>query len=243
MNNDLYLEKILRAAAATTSVKILHKRNVNSDTLNSSDIDDNVVNGYDDNDVFSQTRYATTPANNLSATITSIRSNVTKVLYMYFRNQTTANDSRQNIEHVTTEFQNYDDNLTQLSTYEGPLATASSTFTTIPTMTSEYIENSTYNNSSSVMNHIVNASIAATTTPLNANSNNVIQTTMTHLNKFLNKATTMPCNTTIEATIATNSTIKPSITYPSIAINSYENCSALFANYSQPQQGELNNIK
>ncbi|XP_065365244.1 PDF receptor isoform X2 [Calliphora vicina] len=252
-NNDLNLDKILRETASAT-VKFLLKRNANTD------INKNIDNSHDDaivhddvdyavngNDVVSKTEYTAMADNNLSATITSIRSNVTKVLYMYFQNKTTDTD-----DMPTNEANTYDTdtNLTQLPANESPLATAMSTLSRIATtMTSEILHNSTYNNNSNLAHIAAAATTTSTTaaTPIDNNNldehnSNVIVTTMTHLNEFLNATTTTPTNTTTTAaaeiaTITTNATIAPSITYPSIAINSYENCSALFANYTQPQPG------
>ncbi|XP_037823149.1 PDF receptor isoform X2 [Lucilia sericata] len=184
---------------------------------------------------------------------------------MYFQNKTAAAADNDVNVSKSNEAVGYDDpsvNLTPLSINEKPLATASSALSRIATkMTSEILQNSTYNNSN--LTHIT-ADVTTTTsttatTPMDNSNNfkqqeqhnsNVIVTTMTHLNEFLNATTTtaMPSNTTttasaLETTITqaaattTNGTITPSITYPSIAINSYENCSALFANYTQPQQG------
>lgn len=253
-NNDLNLDKILREAASAT-VRFLLKRNANTDINKNNDNshDDAVVHDADDyavngNEVVSKTEYAATAANNLSATITSIRSNVTKVLYMYFQNKTTDADTD---VMPTNEANAYDTdaNLTQLPANESPLATATSTLSRIATtMTSEILQNSTYNNNSNLA-HIA-AAVTTTTaaTPIDNNNlddhnSNVIVTTMTHLNEFLNATTTTPTNTTTTAngiaTITTNATIARSITYPSIAINSYENCSALFTNYTQPQPGKF----
>lgn len=259
-NKDLNLEKSLRTAASET-VKFLLKRNANSDTNNNSDHydkynhhnDDSIAHSdKDDNDVLDKSEYATTAANNLSATITSIRSNVNKVLYMYFQNKTDSKNYSQLYKEGASDGDDDEETinykLTQLSPSSSPLPTDPSNLSRIAkTMTSEILQNSTYENSStSNLNHIATTtSIEENGMNLNENNNNVILTTMTHLNKFLNAtaATTTPSSTTIatNTTISSNATIAttPSITYPSIAINSYENCSALFANYTQPHEGEF----
>ncbi|KAM7349820.1 pigment-dispersing factor receptor isoform 2-T7 [Cochliomyia hominivorax] len=235
-SNDLNWNKLLRTAAAT-SVKFLLKRSTSTEDKHNPDA------------ITSQENVVTdTATNNLTATLATIRSNVSKVLYMYFQNQTVKNENPENP-------------LTQLSTKSSPLATASNNFTRIATITtSDMLQNSTYNNSNAIPTHITTTAAPTTTIDnnnLNEENNNVILTTMTHLNEFLNATissnttttTTTPTTFTpspavatvtsaaIETiTTATNKTV-PSITYPSITINSYENCSALFANYTQPQQG------
>ncbi|XP_037811644.1 uncharacterized protein DDB_G0287625-like [Lucilia sericata] len=233
-DDDLNLDKILRATASAT-VKFLLKRNAqtgnnisnndndntqHNDVIGSGD-DDNDDNVYDENAYGSKTEYETTAANNLSATITSIRSNVSKVLYMYFQNKTAAAADNDVNVSKSNEAVGYDDpsvNLTPLSINEKPLATASSALSRIATkMTSEILQNSTYNNSN--LTHIT-ADVTTTTsttatTPMDNSNNfkqqeqhnsNVIVTTMTHLNEFLNATTTtaMPSNTTTNSKCSRN---------------------------------------
>ena len=293
-SHDLNLEEIWRRAA-TTTVRLLHKRNANSDihrqttTDGGAGGDDNDYHVGNDSDLITnellnknehETTVTTTAtatevlANNLTATITSIRSNVTKVLYMYFHpNQTVADDhmnmddmrlsntSSQHATHIHDAYEsdepfgNLSHQLPKGNDEENPLTKVKSTLATkiATAMASEIFQtNTTYNNS-------VNGTTTAATTihtttesnnDNNNNNSNVLLTTLTHLKKFLNTtattnnsliATTTSTTTPAVVTTATSATtIARNITYPSINIHSYENCSALFANYTQPhnQKGE-----
>ena len=294
-SHDLNLEEIWRRVA-TTTVKLLHKRNANSD-IHRQTTDGGAAGsdtGGDDNDyhvgndsdsitdeLLNKNEHETTVtttateaiANNLTATITSIRSNVTKVLYMYFHpNQTVTDDymntddvrlndtSSQHATHLHKVVYESDEpfgNLSKGDDEENPLTKVKSTLATkiATAVTSEIFQpNSTYNNS---INGTTATTIISTSTESNNDNNNnsngnVLLTTLTQLKKFLN-ATTATTNNSLIATTTTSTTtpavvttatsattIARNITYPSINIHSYENCSALFANYTQPhnQQGE-----
>lgn len=241
-------------------------------------------------------------SNNLSATITSIRSNVTRVLYMYFQNvsdehgygaatttttstttmlptilQASSMHNKPTMHHhhghhsqhnnglEQHQHQNYLLQMTSNSSSSNhhstpTLATATNFVQNLSTataskaavITSEYFQNSTYNSNSAASNNRTSELTSSNNNNINyyynssSNNNNVLQTTLGHLNDMA-KATasavaTAAGATSATATAATTTTKAPSITYPRyrIAIKSYENCSALFANYTQPQeQGEL----
>jgi len=165
---------------------------------------------------------------NLSATITSIRSNVTKVLDMYFKN-------------VSDEFGYGAATTTTTTTTPSPYTTLSPieiSTTDTNLLPSPEISNSSSSSSSSSTTLETMKNISKT---FIKNAANYIGNNVDHDTKLLTINTTAQPSLDTPLSIPKNVlTTAPSITYPTyrLAMRSHQNCSDLFANYTQPQQGE-----
>ncbi|XP_036338784.1 cell wall integrity sensor MID2-like [Rhagoletis pomonella] len=207
-------------------------------------------------------------SNNLTATITSIRSNVTRVLYMYFQNvtdehgygaattptttTTTSNSSSINIATTTERLSNLDASATDALIGAAVDATDQRAGSTL-LGTAKTLLQAPLNASSTTTGFLTSASANVTraaSTLVNATAY-ISSSAAAYATELLNATSTTTTTTTSAAsgiasasTSAVNGssvlTTAPSIIYPpyQVAIRSFENCSALFANYTRPQNGK-----
>ncbi|XP_037935677.1 PDF receptor [Teleopsis dalmanni] len=215
----------------TETMSLLAKRNINEHYTSETELlhdaigNENSTNENDSNEFLSISN-----ANNLAATITSIRTNVTRVLYMYFQNVTDENGygAATTILPVTTT-----PNTTTLSIADTTPATINQNgiVDLLPNVTTTAILRSH-------LTTVKTALIAAATTTTAATT--PIDSSAASLATTATSITATPAIPTTVTSLNTSAlTTAPSIIYPTyrLAIRSYENCSALFANYTQPQQG------
>ncbi|XP_053952195.1 PDF receptor isoform X2 [Anastrepha ludens] len=199
-------------------------------------------------------------SNNLTATITSIRSNVTRVLYMYFQNvtdehgygaattpmttTTTSNSSTSGISRSTTTERLPSGNVTDTLIGSDLSATGEKVGATLLS-TAKTLLQAPLNASSTTTSLLTSASTnmsRAATAFANATMS-ISSSAASYATELLNASTTTTASTSGSATSAVKGsavlTTAPSIIYPpyQVAIRSYENCSALFANYTRPQNG------
>ncbi|XP_067635606.1 PDF receptor isoform X2 [Eurosta solidaginis] len=209
---------------------------------------------------------ATLLSNNLTATITSIRSNVTRVLYMYFQNVTdehgygaattptttttiaSSNSSSSSGSNsiTTTERLPHDSaphTLSASSNAVGHLSTTNQNLSsTLLSATKKTLLQAPHNASNATASLLTSSSTNATKalSTMASTTASVTSSAASYATELLNATTTAASgSTTASANVSHVLTTAPSIIYPpyQVAIRSYENCSALFANYTRPHNG------
>ncbi|XP_004531167.1 PDF receptor isoform X1 [Ceratitis capitata] len=256
------------------SNNIEHAINNNHHHQQNSQLDDNIVN----------------ISHNLTATITSIRSNVTRVLYMYFQNVTdehgygaattppphttttlttaappTANGSHIDIVSTTQRLHSLAGAAAAAAASDSGSA-AYTANTDLTAATSQSLGTTLLSTAKTLLQAPVNATTSTTASLLTSVSTNATRAASALANATASisssaaaYATELHTSTLTAATTlasgganahaamgnggsSSNSnvlTTAPSIIYPpyQVAIRSFENCSALFANYTRPQNG------
>lgn len=247
--------KVALHSATNNTVKLLAKRKIDNNQKKASEwnnlatntIDTSTVqwNSFESDDTSFSFNNQTNEIieKNLAATISSIRNNVTRVLYMYFNNvsdaegygaaYTMATPTMGELQHHHHHQQQQQQQ--QQLQQQHPQRQEQPPSSTIATKTS--LLSTTF----------LPVTGLETTTTLNTNDTIIKQSSTSTSPSTIASET---ISTTLSPLLSPNNatathylnipTATPSITYPSykIEIRSYENCSALFANYTQPQPGE-----
>ncbi|XP_069965643.1 PDF receptor isoform X1 [Bactrocera oleae] len=225
-----------------------HEANFDSHSANnkllSALIDDN------NNHINADDNRNTSIASNLSATITTVGSNVTRVLYTYFQN--------------ITEPQGYAAAATTTTTTAAAASGSVSDSTTtarLHSLISNAAEPQIGSNDLPTTSQSVSATMLATAktllqAPLSASANatraatvlanataSISASAATYATELLNSTLSRTLSTSGSGASAAPSSIvlttSPNVTYlpHQVAIRSFEDCAALFANYTQPQNG------
>lgn len=226
-----------------------HEANFDSHSANnkllSALIDDN------NNHINADDNRNTSIASNLSATITTVGSNVTRVLYTYFQN--------------ITEPQGYAAAATTTTTTAAAASKSVSDSTTtarLHSLISNAAEPQIGSNDLPTTSQSVSATLLATAktllqAPLSASANatraatvlanataSISASAATYATELLNSTLSRTLSTSGSGASAAPSSIvlttSPNVTYlpHQVAIRSFEDCAALFANYTQPQNGK-----
>lgn len=175
--------------------------------------------------------FSNSNGSNLAATLTSMRSNVTRLLNMFFQNVSSNHD---------------DDNDDVVQQQQNVALTIAGATTTIPQRISNAITTVTKAAKTLNVHFIKSTSASSLSSSLTAPTNSSTSSSLAATAKTATAATSLrnitPDAELLNGTLHT-STLRP-IIYPSFreAIRSSDNCSTLFANYTRPQEGKCSSV-